>query len=142
MGAINTGRVVAGGLLAGLVFNIGDFLLNSVVLQEDFRQSALSLGLDPTALESMSGILPWVAIDFLYGLLVVWTYAAIRPRFGPGVMTAVTAGLVPFVAGTLLFAGFTSMGIFTYSLFIKNTAFSIVTIALGSIAGASIYTEA
>ena len=24
----------------------------------------------------------WIAIDFLFGILLVWTYAAMRPRFG------------------------------------------------------------
>jgi hypothetical protein len=138
---MNTGKVVAGGLVAGLVFNIGDAILNAVILAEDFRQAAIRLNLDPAAMESLSGILPWVVIDLLYGVLVVWTYAAIRPRFGPGPMTAVTAGLVPFVAATLLFAGVTSMGMFPLSLFIKQTGFSIVTFAIGSVAGAWVYTE-
>ena len=142
MAAINTGKVVAGGLLAGLVFNIGDFILNVVVLKEDFAQVATKLGLDPAVMETFSGVLPWIIIDFLYGLLVVWTYAAIRPRFGPGPKTAVLAGLVPFVAAMLLFCGFTSMGMFPSSLFIKNTLFSLPHIVLGSIAGGWLYKEA
>ena len=33
------------------------------------------------------------------GLLLVWLYAAIRPRFGPGPRTATYAALVVWVCG-------------------------------------------
>jgi hypothetical protein len=141
MARINAGKVLAGGLLAGLVFNIGDAILNGVVLAEDFRQAVTKLGLNPAALEQLSGILPWVVIDFLFGLIVVWTYAAIRPRFGPGPKTAVIAGLIVFIPTTLLFFGFTAMGIFPFSLFLKQTAYAIPHYVLGSIAGAWLYSE-
>ena len=139
--AINTGKVVAGGLLAGLVFNIGDFVINNLILGAEFQQTATRLGLDPTLMESPAGIIPGVIIDFLYGLLAVWTYAAMRPRFGPGPQTAVVAGLVLFIAGTLWMAGLTSMGMFTYPLFLKMTAFGVVNVAIGSVAGAWLYSE-
>ena len=34
-----------------------------------------------------------VIVDFILGILTVWVYAAIRPRFGPGPRTALTAAL-------------------------------------------------
>lgn len=140
--AINRGKVVTGGLLAGLVFNIGDFVINAILMAEDNRQFLSRLGLDPAAMESISGMLPWIIIDFLLGVLVIWTYAAIRPRFGPGVRTAVSAGLIPFIAITLVLAGFTSMGVFPTMVFLKGTAFSLVNILVGTIAGAWAYSEA
>lgn len=140
--ALNTGKVVAGGLLAGLVFNVGDFLINAVLLAAENRDFLTRLGLDPAAMETFTGMLPWIVIDFLFGLLVVWTYAAIRPRFGPGVRTAVLAGLIPFVAVSLVLAGFTSMGVFATSMFVKGTVASFVNVTVGSIAGAWVYTEA
>jgi hypothetical protein len=142
MAGINTGRVVAGGLVAGLVFNVGDSILNGFVLAEDFGQTVTKLGLDPARLQTLAGVLPWIVIDFLFGLLTVWVYAAIRPRFGPGPKTAVLAGLVPYVAATLLFCGFTSMGIFPVALFVRVTLFAIPHFLIGSIAGAWMYAEA
>jgi len=36
----------------------------------------------------------WIVINWIItGILFVWVYASIRPRFGPGVNTAVIAGL-------------------------------------------------
>ena len=140
--AMNTGKVIVGGLVAGVVLNIGDFLINGMLLAEQQAADLKRLGLDPAAMESFAGILPWIVVDFLYGLLIVWTYAAIRPRFGPGVSTAIIAGLIPYLGATLVLAGFTSMGIFTTSLFITGSIAALVNTAVGSVAGAWVYTEA
>ncbi len=139
--AINTGKIVAGGLLAGVVFNVGDFLINTVLLAQQSAEMMRRLGLDPTAFESPSAMVPWIVIDFMFGLLVVWTYAAIRPRFGPGVTTAVMAGLIPFLGATLVLGGFTSMGLFTLNMFVMSSIASLVNTIVGSIAGAWAYTE-
>ena len=140
--AINTGKIVAGGLLAGVVFNVGDFLINTVLLAQQSAEMMRRLGLDPTAFESPSAMVPWIVIDFMFGLLVVWTYAAIRPRFGPGVSTAIIAGLIPFLGVTLVLAGFTSMGVFTTSMFVKGSAAALVNTLIAAVAGAWVYTEA
>ena len=140
--AMNTGKVIVGGLVAGLVLNLGDFLINGVLLAEQQAADLKRLGLDPEAMQTFSGILPWIVIDFLFGLLIVWTYAAIRPRFGPGVSTATVAGLIPYLGATLVLAGFTAMGLFTTSVFVTASIASLVNTAIGSVAGAWVYTEA
>jgi hypothetical protein len=139
--AMNTGKVIVGGLVAGLVFNIGDFVINGFILAEEQTALLQRLGLEVPAPTNVAAMLPWVVIDFLFGILVVWTYAAIRPRFGPGVSTAIIAGLIPYLGATLVLAGFTSMGMFTTSLFIKGSVASLVNTAIGSVAGAWVYTE-
>jgi len=141
MGKINTGKVVLGGLVAGLVFNVFDFTVNMFVLAEDYAANTTRLGLDPAAAEAPATIAAWVAVDFLLGLLVVWTYASIRPRHGPGPKTAVLAGLVPYLAITFVLYGFTSMGYFEPSMFWKATAIQIVGLIVGSVAGAAVYKE-
>lgn len=139
--AINTGKVIVGGLIAGLVFNIGDFVINTMLLAADNAAFLQRLGIDPASMESAAGMAPWIVIDFLFGLLVVWTYAAIRPRLGPGVSTAIIAGLIPYLGATLVLAGFTSMGVFPTAMFIKGSIASLVNTAIGSVAGAWAYTE-
>lgn len=139
--AINTGKVLVGGLVAGLVFNIGDFVINAFILADEQTALLQRLGLEVPEPTNVAAMLPWVVIDFLFGLLVVWTYAAIRPRFGPGVSTAIIAGLIPYLGATLVLAGFTSMGMFTTSLFIKGSVASLLNTAAGSVAGAWVYTE-
>ena len=140
--AMNTGKVIVGGLVAGVVLNIGDFLINTQILVADQTEFLRRLNIDPATMESFSGMLPWIVIDFLMGLLLVWTYGAIRPRFGPGVGTAILAGLIPFLGVTLVLAGFTSMGVFLMPMFIKGSIAALVNISVASVAGAWVYTEA
>ena len=83
----------------------------------------------------------WIAVDFIYGILLVWTYAAMRPRFGPGAKTAVLAGLVIFLAPTIVLLGFTMMGMMTMGMFVKGSATAIVSTLVASVAGAAIYKE-
>ena len=139
--AINTGKVITGGLLAGLVFNVFDMLFNFTVLANDMTEMASRLHLDPAVATDFSKAIPFIVADFVIGLLVVWNYAAMRPRFGPGATTAILAGLVPYLAITAVMYGFTSIGVFTVSMFVKSSCLAIITMAAGSLAGGWAYTE-
>ena len=138
---INVGRVLLGGLVAGIVANALDFVGNQYLLGPDMIANAQRLGLDMAVLNSTSVAVSWVIVDFLYGLLIVFTYAAMRPRFGPGPTTAVVAGVTLFLAVTVVLYGFMKMGMFTELLFIKSAAFQLVVAVIASVAGASVYKE-
>lgn len=91
MSKINFGRVVLGGLLAGLVINIGEFLLNDLVLGAEMKAFFERLQLpDP----GPSFLMVAVLLSFLLGILLVWLYALIRPRLNPGPLTAAVAGVI------------------------------------------------
>jgi hypothetical protein len=139
--AINTGRVVAGGLVAGVVANAIDFVNNTYVLGADMQAWAASHNIDPATLTSGAVAGTWVAVDFIYGLLIVFTYAAMRPRFGAGVRTAIIAGLVIFLAPTIVLFGFTQMGMLTMPMFVKGTIGAIVSTLAAAVAGAAVYKE-
>ncbi|HEY3160423.1 MAG TPA: hypothetical protein VGJ78_15770 [Vicinamibacterales bacterium] len=139
--AINTGKVVAGGLVAGVVANVIDFVNNTYVLGADMQAWAASHNIDPATLTSGAVAGTWVVVDFIYGLLLVFTYAAIRPRFGPGVRTAIIAGLAVFLSPTIVLFGFTQMGMLTMAMFVKGTIGAIVATLAASVAGAAIYKE-
>ena len=141
MSAVNTGKVLVGGLLAGLVYNAFDIVTGMVLMGDEFRANAQRLGLDPAAMESGSAMAVWIVIDFLLGLLVVWTYAAIRPRFGPGPKTAILSALVPYFAITLIMFGMTQGGMVTMSIWTKMTAISLITMSVGAVLGAWAYHE-
>jgi hypothetical protein len=142
MASINTNRVVIGGLLAGVVMNACDMLWNFVVLKDDLSVIAQRLGLDPIAATSFSTGVPWIVVDFVIGLAVVWNYAAVRPRFGQGPRTAVLAAIAPWLVATAVVFGFTTMGLMPLAAFVRGTLASVVTTGLGSLAGAWAYREA
>ena len=141
MSGMNTGKVLFGGLLAGLVYNAFDIVTGMVLMADEFRANAVRLGLDPAVQESGTAMAVWITIDFLMGILVVWTYAAMRPRFGPGPKTAVMAGLVPYLAIALFMFGLTHGGLMTMSIWMKMTAISLVSTSVASILGAWAYHE-
>ena len=141
MAGINYMRVVLGGIVAGVVANVCDTLSGTLLMAEDMRRTIQRLGLDQSVLASTSVGVTWMVVDFVYALIIVWTYAAIRPRFGPGPTTAVLAGLVPYLAATSITFGFVSMGIFTPDVFWKNAVVSFVVAMLAALAGAAVYKE-
>jgi hypothetical protein len=141
MNRINVPRVILGGLAAGVVANALDAAAGMFLLAEDMGKNAQRLGLDSAVLTSGATMATWIAIDFLYGLLIVFTYAAMRPRFGPGPKTALIAGLTLYVTVTIFMAGLTAMGMFMQSGFIKSAAIYLVVNVAASLAGAAIYKE-
>lgn len=138
MSRINVRRLILAGLVAGLVANVIDFGIG-MLLAEDQVANAQRLGLHEA---DVNGSLPvWIAVDFVYGLLIVFTYAAMRPRFGPGPTTAIIAGGVLYLAITSVLAGFMTMGMFMQDAFIKAAALSAVCTVAAALVGGFLYKE-
>jgi hypothetical protein len=140
MGQINLGRVVIGGLLAGLIINVGEFILNGLLLEEQMNAAMAALNKPPI---NPNMIMFFVLFGFGLGCMLVWTYAAIRPRFGAGVKTAVCASSLVWALSYLypnLFMVIT--GIFPTNLVVMATVWGLVEANLAGIAGAWAYTEA
>jgi hypothetical protein len=139
MGRMNTGRVIVGGLVAGVVINIGETLLNAVVLAEQMDALTARFNLPP-----MGGgtIAVFVALCFMLGVLTIWTYAAIRPRFGPGPKTAALAGVAIWFAAYLFpSVGYAAMGFFPADLTALALGWGLIEILLGAVSGAYFYKE-
>ncbi len=141
---LNRQKLLIGGLAAGLVLNIIDFLTNAVILsarmQADANAFKAGLG-DQMAAMGGGQIAVYVFFDFIVGLLLVWTYAAIRPRFGPGAKTAAYVGLLFFVFGMILTYGYKEMGIMSPGLWWSYTAIWFVNLQLASMVGGWLYSE-
>ena len=140
MPQLNASRVVVGGLAAGLVMNIIDALTNGVLLGA--RWKVESDALNPALMaKAATGTLGWVIVDFIAGILTVWVYAAIRPRFGPGPRTALTAALVIWLAAHLAYASYAFMGYYSWSLIGSSSVGGLVAALAGGYVGARLYTE-
>lgn len=142
MASINVGRVIAGGIVGGIVANACDIVWGLTVMKDDMAGLAQKFGTDPATMNSLGATLPWIAVDFVVGLLIVWTYAAMRPRFGAGPKTAVIAGVTIYVGVTAVLVGFTSMGMMSSGAFVRGALTSLVTTVLASLAGGAVYQEA
>jgi hypothetical protein len=140
MNNINFGRVVLGGLLAGLVLNIGEFLLNDMVLGSQMKTFMTQHNF---AEPSGSFIVIAVGLTFVMGIVLVLGYACIRPRLGAGVKTAIIAGLFAWF-GVYFYSGIINGVLFGIpaSTMITVIVWGLVEYALGAIAGAWLYKEA
>lgn len=141
MTRINTVRVLLGGLAAGVVANACDAIIGLYLTPADMQLMLQRLGLNAAEAMSPAVAITWVGIDFFYALLIVFTYAAIRPRFGPGPKTAILAGLVIYAGVTSVLYGFAAMGVFTMVAFVKNAVLSAGTAVLTSLTGGYVYRE-
>jgi hypothetical protein len=139
MSKINLGRVVLGGLVAGVVLSIGNILLNRVWLRDDLKVDLSRLNLSEPGNDF---VIKGVVLTLILGIGIVYLYAAIRPRFGAGVKTAICAGLMAWFFAVLYTGVIISM-VFKLSegLTIKRTVFALFQYAIGAIAGAWLYKE-
>jgi hypothetical protein len=140
--AINSGKVVVGGLAGGVALAVMDFLVNGLLLAE--RNRAAVTALNPGLVETMEGagaLVAYIAIDLLLGILLVWTYATMRPRFGAGPRTAVLAGAQVWMVAVLMYAGMTAMGMWTWGYMALGTAVYLVILIASALIGAKLYTE-
>lgn len=140
--AINTSKVVVGGLAAGVVANVIGYLGFGVMLGQ--RMNAEAVAVAP-ALQgrgmSSGAITTNVIASFVVGILLVWLYAAIRPRFGPGLMTATYAGLVVWVLAFLFHLDWLVVGLMSTATYALAALIGLVQTLVPAWVGAWIYKE-
>jgi hypothetical protein len=134
VGKINYGRVVLGGVVAGVVFFLMDFV-GMMIIPFDWEAWAVERGL------TMPPMATWIVLNLLFGILVVWLYAAIRPRFGPGVKTAVIAAVFAWLFYSMTQWAPTALGMWSMNTFFMMAAWGIVQTVLAVVAGAFVYKE-
>ena len=139
MSGINVRRVILGGLAAGLIANVLDFVITSYFLASGLEEMIKRLNLNTATMQG--SIWVFVVVDFIWGFLLVFTYAAIRPRFGPGPKTAVISAVLPWLAISLLEAQIGAMGIVTLPHYIKGAALYLVSAIVASLVGAAVYKD-
>jgi len=140
MGKINIGRVILGGIVAGIVLDVLGYLVDGVWLASRWADGMKALGHTNF---SSSALIGFNVLGIVTGIVTIWIYAAIRPRFGAGVKTAICAGLAVWVVGALVpNASFMCVsGLFSHHLMAYTTLGAIVELVVSAIAGAALYKE-
>lgn len=137
---MNYARIILGGLVAGVVLNIGEFLLNDVILGAQMKAEFARLNLPDPGTTFMAVA---VIMTFALGILLVMLYAMIRPRYGPGPKTAVCAASVVWF-GVCLYCGiiYTLLLGFPMQFFVIGLVWCFIEYTVATIAGAWLYKEA
>ena len=90
---MNRNRIVFGGLLGGVAFFILLAIVSQTVLATPHERLTAQgvLRSQPAAAWYIPG---YVLAILAIGVALVWLYAAVRPRLGPGPLTALKVGLI------------------------------------------------
>jgi hypothetical protein len=141
MGQVNWGRVLLGGLAAGLVINAGEMVLNLVVFADQMQLMQQEMGLEPP---SAIWMVIYILLGFAGGAIATCLYAAMRPRFGPGPRTALIAGgtvwflawFWPMVSMAPFFASY-----FALSAYVMATVYTFIEVQVAALVGGWLYQE-
>jgi hypothetical protein len=139
MGRINLARVLIGGLIAGIVINVFEYVLNGVLLADQWPVLMKSIN---RPVLGMNEIIAFNLLAFIQGWAAIWTYAAIRPRFGSGPMTAIYAALLTWITAYVLVDAMpTVMGIYPMGMTMMMIGVGLAEIVVATLAGAYFYKE-
>lgn len=139
MTKINFTRVILGGLAAGIILILGDSLMHTAVLGEQWTAAMAAQGV---AEPGTSAIVFFSILDLIIGIAMVWLYAAIRPRFGAGARTAIVTGLVVWFFGWFWqMSGLIAIGMYPSKLIFMTLAWGFIQIPIAAYVGAWLYKE-
>ena len=140
MGKINWNGVILGGILAGIIIDVGEYVLHGVLLGPEWREVMEALG--RPLQETLGNMVFYVLLGLAYGILAVWLYAAIRPRYGAGPRTALYAGVGVWLLGYLLpTLSVVPMGLYPGHLIRIALLGGLAEILVATLAGAWLYKE-
>lgn len=142
MGKVNVARVILGGLVAGIFIFLAEGVLHHGILKADWQTWHDAVRpVIPGPDQNLSMTL-WAVWSLLVGIVGVWIYAGIRPRYGAGVGTGLLAGLITWLAVWLTDAlGCFAMGVIPHKIIVLNLAGGFVIGLLGILLGAWLYKE-
>jgi hypothetical protein len=138
MGRIDMKRVVLGGLAAALVVNVLEGVF-ALLMKSEWEAAIRNLGLNLKA--GPAAYLP-LAWSLVIGVLSVWLYAAIRPRYGPGPKTALRTAIAVWSFTTATFSiTMACLGLFPARLMVYVAVWSLFEVIVAMLVGAWIYRE-
>jgi len=135
---INLCRVIRGGLVAGLLILLSAATMVPVV-GDEMNLALARFNLPPL---SPGAMVYFTFVSLSMGILLVWLFAALIPRFGTGPKTALIAAFILWFMGNLLpnvanvFYGFMPV-----KLTVIGVVWGLGELVVGSLVGARFYRE-
>lgn len=136
---INIARWLAGGFAAGILLLVVD-IVAFPLYRADYEAAFAAHGLAPMTGGSMVFSFGQIVLS---GFVLVFLYAAMRPRFGPGARTAAIAAVTLWIArwvSTSLY--YHAVGLFPDRMLVVWLGIGIASLTLASLVGGWIYREA
>lgn len=140
--AINFKRVLPGGLAAGFVLIVINVLAQLFLgnrIQQDMN-AWIPASADRVTMSSLT-LVAGIILKFVIGILLVWLYAAIRPRFGPGLRTASYAAVFVWILGVIFFSDYLLIGMMSATTYIILEVVQLLSFVIAVWTGARTYSE-
>ncbi len=136
---INFGRVILGGVVAEIVIDGFEAVMNGALLAPQWAAIMKSLNRPEFA---PSAVLWFNVVGLVTGLAAIWTYAAIRPRFGSGPRTALIAAALTWLTAKAIVVAYPMIsGIYPLQTMTVMLTAQVVEIAVATLVGAWFYRE-
>lgn len=100
MNRISWGRVVAAGLVAGIVLFVAEGVINGAVLGTEWHRVTDAFGISVE--HTVAGLLMYVLISLVKGVALAAAYAVAREALGGGLRTAVAVAVGLWVVSSVL----------------------------------------
>jgi len=140
MSSINVGRWLAGGVVAGAVIWLCEGAA-SLLYMDDMQAALQAHGLEMEMSAAIWAIT--VAVSLITGLVLIFFYAASRPRFGPGPKTAAIVAVALWCGGMLIsILGYHMLNLYPTSMLLRWAGIGLVELILAAMVGGWIYREA
>lgn len=139
MKGINTGRWLAGGITAGIVI----WILEGAASMFYMADMEAAMAAHNLSMEITGGAMAiTVIVSLLVGLTMIFFYAGIRPRFGPGPKTAIIVAVAYWIGAYFVsLLGYQLLGLFPTGMLITWGILGLVELILAALAGAWMYRE-
>lgn len=140
MGRMNWSRILLAGLLAGMVINTGEYLLHKIILQQEWAELMQKFKEAAAPKPGQFGAL--TVAGFIIGVVTVWLYAAIRPRFVSATRAVLSAAIAIWIPGYCLglLAPFL-LGILPAGLVFSSMGGGLIELTIGASLGGLIYAD-
>lgn len=138
MKQLNVGRVLSGGLAAGVVMNVVDGVVNGGILASQYQQIMRNVHAEHLIGPS-TGF--WIGMDFVYAMAMSFLGAAMRPMYGPGVGAYLRAGAAVWAVAYLSSGWDIIVGVLPLSFHAVGTVAAIVSFSAGAFVASRLYRE-
>ena len=138
----NFKKVLLGGFAAGIVLIVinvlAQLLLGNRIVQD--MNAWIPASAERVTMSSFT-LAVGIILKFAIGILLVWLYAAIRPRFGPGLRTASYSAFFVWILGAIFFSDYLMIGMMSVTTCIIIEVIQLLSFLIAAGTGARIYSE-
>ena len=121
-----------------------DFVVNGLIFADRMvaEMNAFKPGMGDAMKEmDTNTMIGFIIMDLVIGLLLAYTYAAMRPRFGAGAKTAIIAAMVLWIFGTIVSVNYLVMGIMSKGMWWSFGLAYLVCLIIAALVAGALYSE-